>query len=326
VLPSCSGHWRHEADDLFDFGRDVQVVDQSLWVRSKRNDRRPLFAKSMQTLAIEATPHLGLLIHLLDMRYAKASNPTRAPTSSAGLVGPALALSSAALCMLALAPFGWRVGWWSYGFGLYRLMPASGFVAAMGVTLGGWTLVRSRSQLRPRSYAMLFAAIVLGAVLVYLPLQYSYSRSILPPIHDITTDTDNPPIFRSLLKARAAERASSVDDRDAHLAQLQKAAYPDVAPLITSLPLASAFNEALKVAQLMPGWIIVASDPEAGRIEATEQSRWFRFTDDIVIRIAGNGAGARIDIRSTSRQGTSDYGVNAARIRAFMGALRRRIG
>ena len=88
----------------------------------------------------------------------------------------------------------------------------------------------------------------------------------------------------------------------------------------------SAFNEALQAAKSMPGWTIVASDPEAGRIEASQQSRWFRFTDDIVIRIAGDGAGTRIDMRSTSRQGHSDYGINAARIRAFMGALRRRIG
>jgi uncharacterized protein (DUF1499 family) len=148
---------------------------------------------------------------------------------------------------------------------------------------------------------------------------------MLPPIHDITTNTDNPPTFRTVLQARAAERANSVDDRAPHLAQVQKAAYPVVTP-ITNLPLASAFKEALQVAKSMPGWTIVASDPEAGRIEASQQSRWFRFTDDTAIRIAGDGAGTRIDMRSTSRQGYSDYGMNAARIRAFMGALRRRIG
>ena len=76
----------------------------------------------------------------------------------------------------------------------------------------------------------------------------------------------------------------------------------------------------------MPGWTIVAADANAGRIEASEQTRWFRFTDDVVIRVVGDGAGSRIDMRCTSRQGRSDYGVNAARIRAYMGALRKRIG
>jgi uncharacterized protein (DUF1499 family) len=94
---------------------------------------------------------------------------------------------------------------------------------------------------------------------------------------------------------------------------------------MTTGPVASAFNEALEVAKSMPGWIVVASDPETGRIKASQQSRWFRFTDDVVVRIAGDGSGTRIDMRSTSRQGQSDYGVNAARIRAFMGVLRRRI-
>src|SRR5205814_8606517 len=117
-----------------------------------------------------------------------------------------------------------------------------------------------------------------------------------------------------------------VDYRDPAVPQLQKTAYPDIAPVQTALPVASAFAEALAVAQSMPGWTIVASDPAAGRIEASQQSRWFRFTDDIVIRVAGDEVGSRIDMRSTSRQGLSDYGVNAARIRAYMSALRERIG
>ena len=95
---------------------------------------------------------------------------------------------------------------------------------------------------------------------------------------------------------------------------------------MTTLPVTMAFNEALDVAASMPGWSVVVSDIDAGRIEAGQQRRWFRFTDDVVIRVIGDGAGSRIDMRSTSRLGRSDYGVNAARIRAYMGALRKRIG
>ena len=172
---------------------------------------------------------------------------------------------------------------------------------------------------------MLFIALALGAALVYVPGQYWYTRITVPPVHDITTDIDNPPTFSAVLAARAAERAGSVDNRGPQLVQMQKAAYPDLAPVMTTLPVTRAFNEALDVAKSMPGWTIVASDVDAGRIEASQQSRWFRFTDDIVIRVVGE-AGSRIDMRSTSRQGLSDYGVNAARIRAYMSALRERIG
>jgi uncharacterized protein (DUF1499 family) len=238
----------------------------------------------------------------------------------------ALILSGTALLLLALAPFGWRLGWWQYGFGLYFLMPASAFAAAVAAILCVLMLALVRSRLRPRGLVMLGLALVLDAGLVYVPWQYSQTRSSLPAIHDITTDTENPPAFIAALPARAAEGAGSVDDRDPQLAQLQKAAYPDVLPLSSALPVAKAFNEALAVAESMPGWTIVASDADAGRIEASQQSRWFRFTDDVVIRVTGDETGSRIDMRSTSRRGRSDYGVNAARIRAYMGALRRRIG
>jgi uncharacterized protein (DUF1499 family) len=243
-------------------------------------------------------------------------------------IGPvaALVLSGVALCLLALAPLGWRFGLWRYGFGLYWLMPASAFVAAVAVILCVLTLARAWLALPPRGLAMLFIALALGAALVYVPAQYWLMRGSVPPIHDITTDTDNPPTFSAVLAARAAERAGSVEDRGPQLGQLQKAAYPDVAPVMTTLPVTKAFNEALHVAKSMPGWTIVASDVDAGRIEASQQSRWFRFTDDIVIRVVGDEAGSRIDMRSTSRQGRSDYGVNAARIRAYTGMLRKRIG
>jgi uncharacterized protein (DUF1499 family) len=159
-----------------------------------------------------------------------------------------------------------------------------------------------------------------------VPVFYWHTRKTVPPIHDITTDIDNPPAFSAVLPARAAERAGSVDRRPPQLGELQKDAYPDLAPLTITLPPTRAFEEALEAAKSMPGWTIVAADANAGRIEASEQSRWFRFIDDVVIRVVGDGAGSRIDVRSTSRQGRSDYGVNAARIRAYMGALRKRIG
>jgi uncharacterized protein (DUF1499 family) len=243
-------------------------------------------------------------------------------------IGPLapLLLAAVALGLLALGPLGLRLGWWAYGFGLYRLMPASGLLAAIAVGLSILALAREWSQLHPGGRAMLFIALALAAALFCVPVRYWYTRNSVPPIHDITTDIDNPPAFSAVLPARAAERAGSVDHRTPQLGELQKAAYPDLAPLTTTLPPTRAFEEALQVARSMPGWTIVAADANAGRIEASEQSRWFRFTDDIVIRVIGEGTGSRIDLRSTSRQGRSDYGVNAARIRAYMGALRKRIG
>jgi len=237
----------------------------------------------------------------------------------------ALSLSGAALGLLAIAPIGTRLEWWHYGFGLYRLMPISGLIAAGAVGLSVLTLALAWSRLRLRSRVMLMGALILSAGLVCVPVQYALRRSLVPAIHDITTDTDNPPKFSAVLAARASEHASSVDNRPPQLAQLQKAAYPKVVPLLTSAGVQTAFQQALQVAKSMPGWVLVASEPGAGRIEASERSRWFGFTDDIVIRVVADAVGSRIDMRSTSRQGTSDYGVNSARIRTYMDALHQRL-
>ena len=247
------------------------------------------------------------------------ASPSAGPTA-------ALALSGAALGFLVLAPLGCRLDWWQYHFGLYRLMPISGVLAASAVILSVWLMASGWSRLSRRSWLQLLVALGLGGVLVYVPVQYALRRTTLPAIHDIATDPDNPPKFNAVLAARAQAQASRVEDRQPQVAHLQKAAYPDLLPLYSTLSPEKAFREALAVAKSMPGWSIIDADSTEGRIEASEQSRWFRFVDDIVIRIVGDEGGSRIDMRSTSRQGTSDYGVNAARIRSYMGALRQRIG
>ena len=63
--------------------------------------------------------------------------------------------------------------------------------------------------------------------------------------------------------------------------------------------------------------------PAEGRLEATETTRWFGFKDDVVVRVSPTSDGSRVDVRSVSRVGQSDLGVNARRIRAFLDPLSR---
>ena len=65
------------------------------------------------------------------------------------------------------------------------------------------------------------------------------------------------------------------------------------------------------------GWDIVAADADNFRFEATARTSVFYFADDIVVVVTPEDDGSRIDMRSVSRVGRSDQGVNAARIRAF---------
>jgi len=69
------------------------------------------------------------------------------------------------------------------------------------------------------------------------------------------------------------------------------------------------------------GWELVAQDASAGRIEATDTTFWFRFKDDVVIKIDQQGSDTAVDVRSVSRVGTGDVGANAIRMRKLFALL-----
>lgn len=106
----------------------------------------------------------------------------------------------------------------------------------------------------------------------------------------------------------------------AKTAAQQHAAYPDLTSLKLGLTPEQAFAQALSVAQAK-GWTVVASVPAEGRIEATSSSLLYGFTDEVIVRVKSNDGGALVDVRSRSRLGRVDRGVNAKRIRAYLAAL-----
>ena len=138
------------------------------------------------------------------------------------------------------------------------------------------------------------------------------------PLHDITTDLENPPAFTAIVARRPAGSHSLTRTREVDL--LQRQHYPDLAPLVIPLPSRLVFDRARLVAENQ-GWTIVASDPAAGRLEATDTTWWFGFTDDIVVRLTAWGTGTRVDVRSASRRGTTDTGTNARRVQRVLAAL-----
>lgn len=233
-------------------------------------------------------------------------------------------LAIIALVLLAVAPIGWRAGLWHFRTSFWYLMqPAAYLGIAAGVisllSLWWW------SDMDTAGRGMAVAGVVIGAIMVYVPWSYYHTLRTVPRIHDITTDTEDPPAFSAtIIAARAAENGNSTD-YDPKVAALQRQAYPDLGPVNTALPPAEALERALATAQAMPGWAIVTTDPALGRIEASQSTLFMGFTDDVVIRVAADGAGARIDVRSESRQGTSDFGVNAKRIRAYTAALKQKL-
>src|SRR5262244_930046 len=233
----------------------------------------------------------------------------------------ALALAGTAVVLLALGPIGWRAGWWHFRFSLLTLMPWAAYFGLAAVIVSALALVIGRSRLDWRGIALALVALIGGGLIAYVPWHYDQIRQTVPPIHDITTDTGNPPAFVAVVLLRQGEGINPVAYEGGKIAEQQQRAYPDVVPLTVGLAPDVAFARALDTAQQM-GWTIVASDKSAGQIEASQRSRWMGFTDDIVVRIAPANSGSRIDLRSSSRYGRSDFGVNAERIRDYLTALR----
>jgi uncharacterized protein (DUF1499 family) len=233
----------------------------------------------------------------------------------------ALALAVIAAVLLALGPIGWRVGWWHFRFALLTLMPWAAYFGIAAVVVSAVTLLVGRSRIESRGIAVAILAFAAGGLIAYVPWHYDQIRRTVPPIHDITTDPDNPPAFIAAVPVRKVAGDNSPAYEGAKIAEQQRRAYPDIVPLTLALQPGAVFSRALDTAQRM-GWTIVAADDAAGRIEASDTSRWFGFTDDIVIRITPSDDGSRIDLRSSSRLGRSDFGVNAARIKTYLAALR----
>jgi uncharacterized protein (DUF1499 family) len=222
-----------------------------------------------------------------------------------------LALAVLAIALLVLAGPGSRLGVWEFATGFVMLRWAA-YLGIATAVLGLVLLLR-----RPAAGRLwLVLAMVAGLVAVLVPWGWLRTARQVPPIHDITTDTDHPPEFVAVLPLRAKAPNSPVYG-GAEIAAQQRQAYPDVQPLIVNASTAATFERALAAARAL-GWEIVAADNAAGRIEATATTRWFGFKDDVVVRITPQGSGSRVDVRSVSRVGGSDVGTNARRIREYL--------
>lgn len=228
-----------------------------------------------------------------------------------------LGLALLAVAGLLLAGPGVRLGMWPFPVG-FRILTYSAFTGAGVALLAFVALLIPRA--RRTGTTALATAVVLGSVAFGLPWWQVQQARSLPPIHDITTDTVQPPAFVAVLPLRADAR-NSADYGGADIAEQQHRAYPDLQPQHLALAPAAAFDAALGSARSM-GWDIVASDAAQGRIEATDTTLWFGFKDDVVIRVRADGDGSRVDVRSVSRVGQSDIGTNARRIRAYLSRLR----
>jgi uncharacterized protein (DUF1499 family) len=240
----------------------------------------------------------------------KGTRASRLAIWSAGIAIALILASGLGAALGALPPFG--------SMGAYALGSLAALVAAVAGITG---LVRSGgtagSASRPATWLAVLAAVGITA---NNGVVMGGARGA-PPIHDISTDTTSPPAFVALLNSRDGAQ-NPPEYAGAETAAQQRQAFPDLAPLQVSAAPGTVFAAATAVVAAQ-GWTLVEASEADGRIEATAETRWVRFKDDVVIRIVPDGTGQTVvDVRSKSRIGRGDMGQNAKRVREFLAALR----
>ena len=231
---------------------------------------------------------------------------------SPGLVNWTGYLAITFLVVIPLAVLTVRSGAWQQGLALYAL-------ACLGSTL---IAIVSIVLLMLGRFAPWRSQLVKRALLPALPgallLMSLTTGGDYPRIHDITTDTADPPLFVAAEKMRG-DGANPLDIKPEFIAA-QVEAYPDLKTLRSPLTIDDAFTRAVQTVNAL-GWEIYTEDRNTGIIEAVDTTAIMNFKDDVVIRVRGDADGAIIDTRSVSRVGLGDIGANAKRIRAFQEAF-----
>ncbi|MGD9762198.1 MAG: DUF1499 domain-containing protein [Candidatus Binatia bacterium] len=205
------------------------------------------------------------------------------------------------------------------------VQPMTGFtIFAAGLALGVLALALGLLALAlgpAPSRASTAAGIIPPVVVIAAVLLTSSFSHGAPPINDISTDTANPPQF---VHAQTLDGNIGRDmsySGEAYAAQ-QRAAYPDLMPVTLALPPEQAFVQVAAAARSMNSWVITREDAASRTLEGYDTTPLFRFKDDFIIEVRPTDNGQSIvQMRSKSRDGKSDLGANAARIRAFLARL-----
>ena len=228
----------------------------------------------------------------------------------------------------ATAALGSKFGLWSWKVGLGKMISSWGpSVFLTGLVIGLLAFVAA--LIKPRKgggFILAMIAITIPAAGMYKATSIRAMAGALPAIHDITTDTQDVPVFgtkimserAALGRVNSADYIGKTDNREKEaVSVLQARDYPDIRPILSVDAPALAFEKSLDAVKAL-GWAVVDERRADGIIEATDTTFWFGFQDDIVIRIRpSEGGGSVIDMRSLSRVGGSDLGKNAQRIRDF---------
>lgn len=232
-----------------------------------------------------------------------------------------LYLSVAIAFLFVISGYGYQWNLWEMGLAFSMLRYAAyGAIGVAVISVPALWFLRDRGA---KTVSYLVFAFLITASAAVTALYWQHRANSVPPIHDITTDLNSPPEFVAMVRLR--EDAPNPPEYDAEeSSDAQREAYPHIEPLMVDMELQEVMDIAV-VLVADRGWQLVAINRNDGRIEATEKLPWFGFKDDVLLRFTEENGSTRVDMRSKSRIGRSDLGVNAKRIEQFLDDLESRV-
>ncbi len=226
------------------------------------------------------------------------------------VLGGAILAVVIALCGLTLARFD-MIDKIQGFFAFVMMLNPARVLVAVGLVVLIIALVQKTGPKRNAAIGTVLAA----ALLTVIYTQVILPGGKVPPIHDITTDVDDPPQFTTLdVDTPVSTGPFSVDEwRSFH-----SGAYGDIQPIVIDKSPVEVLADARALMEDR-GWDVAVSDPEAGHLEGTAYAGYLKFRDDVVVEVTPIEDGStRVDMRSVSQVGVSDLGYNAARVEAFL--------
>lgn len=223
-------------------------------------------------------------------------------------------LSLLTVLVFVASGYGYNWGFWSLGLA-FTLLTYSAYAAIVLTVIGLisiWILRKGRAK----AIVVAVLAVLLTSSVSLTALYWQQRAQSVPPIHDISTDLENPPEFSAIVRLRA-EAPNPAEYAGPETADAQREAYPEIQPIILADDLQDVMDAAVLLITARE-WKLIAINRNQGRIEATETLAWFGFKDDVVLKFTESVEGTQVDMRSKSRIGRSDVGVNAKRIEAFL--------
>lgn len=176
---------------------------------------------------------------------------------------------------------------------------------------------------RPGS-ARVFVGAIVGLGILAVPVAVWAMSLHYPALYDVTTDLAEPPEFTMAKEERGAETNPISYDGE-RFAALQRQDYPDLKSLTIPRATDETYElvlQALHKLKFKPTLEVPPDDEDdsPGFIEFSEHTQVLGLIDDIVIRVLGSDddRSARVDVRSASRYGPTDFGRNADHVRTIL--------